>query len=164
MKHTSVLISISVAILLFVSCSTSKQARTHRADINGKWQLQTIKTEGITGEIKTQILNEADISCFIGSSWDFNQSNSLGSYTINVNGGECASVKRDLRWSIYEAPNEPKLFQFKKLDAKLKEIEEGNAGYRFTILELNDQIMRLRNDISFEGKAASIIYNFIKNK
>jgi hypothetical protein len=164
MKQYSILLGFLVAVMFFVSCSSSKQAKTYIADINGKWQLQTIKTEGITGEIKTQILNEADISCFIGSSWNFNQNNSLGSYTINVNGGECAFVKRDVRWSIYEAPNEPKLFQFKKLDAKLNDIEEGNAGYRFTILELNDQNMRLRNDISFEGKAASIIYNFIKNK
>ncbi len=101
MKHTSIILRFLVAVMLFVSCSTSKQAKTYRADLNGKWQLQTIKTEGITGDIKTQILNEADISCFIGSSWNFNQNNSLGSYTINVNGGECASVKRDLRWSIY---------------------------------------------------------------
>jgi hypothetical protein len=144
------------------SCATSKKARTYRTDINGNWQLQTINTEGISGKIKTQILNEADLNCFIGSSWRFNQNNSLGSYAINVNGGECVVVKRDLRWSVYEAPNEPQLFQFKKLDSKLKEIEEGTAGYRFTILELNSQNMRLRNDITFEGKPASIIYNFIK--
>lgn len=164
MKQTSILFSFLFAIILMTSCSTSKEARGYRADINGKWQLQTINTEGISGKIKTQILNEADLSCFVGSSWSFNQNNSLGSYTINVNGGECASVKRDLRWSIYEAPNEPKLFQFKKLDANLREIEEGSAGYRFTILELNAQNMRLRNDITFEGKQASIIYNFIKTK
>ncbi len=164
MKQTSILFSLLVASTILLSCSSSKQARAYRADVDGNWQLQTISTEGISGKIKTQILNEADMSCFIGSSWSFNQNNSLGSYTINVNGGECASVKRDIRWSIYEAPNEPKLFQFKKLDANLKEIEEGNAGYRFTILELNVQNMRLRNDITFEGKQASIIYNFIKTK
>ena len=164
MKQTSILFSLLVASTILLSCSSSKQARAYRADVDGNWQLQTIGTEGISGKIKTQILNEADMSCFIGSSWSFNQNNSLGSYTINVNGGECASVKRDIRWSIYEAPNEPKLFQFKKLDANLKEIEEGNAGYRFTILELNVQNMRLRNDITFEGKQASIIYNFIKTK
>jgi len=164
MKQTSILFSLLVASTILLSCSSSKQARAYRADVDGNWQLQTISTEGISGKIKTQILNEADMSCFIGSSWSFNQNNSMGSYTINVNGGECASVKRDIRWSIYEAPNEPKLFQFKKLDANLKEIEEGNAGYRFTILELNVQNMRLRNDITFEGKQASIIYNFIKTK
>jgi len=164
MKQTSILFSLLVASTILLSCSSSKQARAYRADVDGNWQLQTISTEGISGKIKTQILNEADMSCFIGSSWSFNQNNSMGSYTINVNGGECASVKRDIRWSIYEAPNEPKLFQFKKLDTNLKEIEEGNAGYRFTILELNVQSMRLRNDITFEGKQASIIYNFIKTK
>jgi hypothetical protein len=49
------------------------------------------------------------------------------------------------------------------LDTKLKPIEEGNAGYRFTILKLDAGSMQLRNDISFEGKPASFIYNFVRN-
>jgi hypothetical protein len=162
MKNASFFFIFLMGLMIASSCTNSKQARSYRADVNGKWQLQTINTEGIAGKIKTQILNEADLNCFIGSSWIFNQNNSLGSYTINANGGECAPVKRELRWSIYEALNEPQLLQFKKVDSNLKEIEEGNAGYRFTILELTTQNMRLQNDITFEGKPASIIYNFVK--
>ena len=51
MKQYSILLGFLVAVMFFVSCSSSKQAKTYIADINGKWQLQTIKTEGITGEI-----------------------------------------------------------------------------------------------------------------
>jgi hypothetical protein len=163
MKLTGFSLSAFFAVLFLVSCSTSKEARTFRSSINGKWQLQTVTTEGITGKVKAQILNEADLNCFIGSNWSFNQNNSLGSYTISQNAGECVAVTRNIRWSIYEAKDEPKLFQFKKLDDKLKPIEEGNAGYRFTILKLDNNAMQLRNDINFEGKPASLIYNFVRN-
>ncbi|HSN61441.1 MAG TPA: hypothetical protein VLR49_10930, partial [Ferruginibacter sp.] len=61
------------------------------------------------------------------------------------------------------AEGQPKLFQFKKLDNKYKEVEEGNAGYRFTILQLDNTKMQLRSDVTFEGKPASFIYNFVKN-
>ncbi len=38
--------------LVFTSCSVSKQARTYENNINGTWQLQTVETEGIKGQIK----------------------------------------------------------------------------------------------------------------
>jgi hypothetical protein len=163
MKLTGITLSMLFALFFFASCSVSKEARTFKNTIDGKWQLQTITTEGITGKVKAQILNEAELNCFIGSNWSFNQNNSLGTYSISQNAGECVAVTRTIRWSIYEAKDEPKLFQFKKLDNKLKPIEEGNAGYRFTILKLDAGTMQLRNDISFEGKPASFIYNFVRN-
>jgi hypothetical protein len=163
MKLTGITLSMLFALFFFASCSVSKEARTFKNTIDGKWQLQTITTEGITGKVKAQILNEAELNCFIGSNWSFNQNNSLGTYSISQNAGECVAVTRTIRWSIYEAKDEPKLFQFKKLDTKLKPIEEGNAGYRFTILKLDAGSMQLRNDISFEGKPASFIYNFVRN-
>ncbi len=163
MKLTGFTLSLFCALFFLASCSTSKEARSYKNSIDGKWQLQTLTTEGIIGKTKTQILNEADLNCFIGSNWSFNRNNSLGSYSISQNAGECVAVTRNIRWSIYEAKDEPKLFQFKKLDDKLKHVEEGNAGYRFTILKLDDNTMQLRNDISFENKPASIIYNFVRN-
>ncbi len=163
MKKNSLLLSLLLVALIMGSCSTSKEARNYKNNIDGNWQLQTVVTEGIIGKVKSQILNEADVNCFIGSGWTFNRNNNLGSYTINQNAGECVGVTRNLRWSIYEAKDQPKLFQFKKLDSKLKEIEEGNAGYRFTILQLDNTTMKLRNDLLFEGKQVSFIYNFVKN-
>ena len=163
MKPTAFFLSTFFAVFFLASCSMSKEARTFRSSIDGKWQLQTVTTEGITAKVKAQILNEADLNCFIGSNWSFNQNNSLGSYTISQNAGECVAVTRNIRWSIYEAKDEPKLFQFKKLDDKLKPVEEGNAGYRFTIIKLDNNSMQLRNDINFESKPASFIYNFVRN-
>ena len=156
------LIMLLVIILIFVSCSSSKQARTYQKTIDGNWQLQTVVTEGIAGKIKIQLFNEADFNCFIGSNWNFNNYNNLGTYSIGSGTAECATIKRNIRWTVYEAPNEPKLFQFKRLTDKLKEVDDG-AGFRFNIVQLDANTMQLRSTITFEGKPASLIYNFVRN-
>ena len=149
-------------IVLISSCSTSKEARGYRKIIKGNWQLQTVVTQGIMGTIKAQLFNEADFNCFIGSTWNFNSSNSLGSYTISKNSNECSSIKRNIRWSIYEPQGAPKEFQFKRLDDKLKEIDENSGGFRFTIVQLETNSMQLKSEFQFEGKQASFIFNFVK--
>ncbi len=154
---------LAVAITLLVaSCVTSKQARQYEQHLNGNWHLKTVVSEGISGKVKTMLFNEADFNCFIGTNWNFNQRNNLGSYTILKNATECEGIKREFRWSIYEAPGEPKLFQFKRLDGKLKELDENGAGFRFTILQLDQQVLKLKSEIIFEGKPAAFIYNFVK--
>lgn len=162
MKKTSFVLSLFVVIAILASCSSSKEARTYKKTIDGNWQLQTVVTEGIMGKVKVQLFNEADFNCFVGSNWSFNDRNSLGAYSISKNGNECAAVKRDIRWTIYEAPNEPKLLQFKRLDEKLKTMDDG-AGFRFTILQLDNNTMQLRSSITFENKPASLLFNFVRN-
>ena len=162
MNNFKSLVLFSFILLLGASCSMSKEARSFRNQINGNWQLQTVVSEGITGNVKVQLLNEAQLQCFVGSQWNFENKTSLGYYSISQNAGECVAVKRNIRWSIYEAKDEPKLFQFKKVDNKYKPIEEGQAGYRFTILDLQKNTMKLRSDVQFEGKTVSFIYNFVR--
>ncbi len=163
MKKLDLCLGIFIFSLFSNACSSSKQARTYKREINGHWQLQTVVSEGITGKIKIQLFNEADFNCFVGSNWNFDYRNSLGSYILDKNAGECVSIKREIRWSIFEAPGEAKLFQFKRLNKDLKDLDENAGGFRFTILQLDDHVMKLKSDINFEGKPASIIYNFIKN-
>jgi len=159
----NVLLTLSVsAMLILASCATSKEARTYKSTLNGNWQLQTVTTEGITGKVKMELFNEADFNCFVGSSWSFKSQNNLGKYSIQKNGNECAALTREFRWSIYEAPGEPKLFQFKRLDDKLKELDENSGGFRFTITQLDNSSMILKSNISFEGKPAAIVYNFVR--
>jgi hypothetical protein len=162
MKKIGILAQLIISIALFASCSTSKEARTYKKTIDGNWQLQTVVSEGIMGKIKAQVFNEEDFNCFVGSSWKFNSNNSLGSYEISKNGNECVAVKRNIRWSIFEATGQPKLFQFKRLDDKLIEIDENSGGFRFTIIQLDKNTMQLKSDIIFEGKPASFIYNFVR--
>jgi hypothetical protein len=161
MKKASLILNLLLVLVIASSCSSSKQARGYKKTIDGNWQLQTIVTEGITGKVKVMLFDEADFNCFVGSTWTFNNYNGLGTYTIN-NTGECASVKRNIRWTIYEAPNEPKLFQFKRLNEKLKDLDDG-AGFRFSVVQVESNTMQLRSSITFEGKPASFIYNFIRN-
>lgn len=163
MKRAKLIFSLIMVAFIFASCSSSKQARTYKKTIDGNWLLQTVVTEKIPGKFKAEFFNEADFNCFIGSSWSFNDRNSLGTYTINKNANECASIKRNIRWSVYEATAaDPKLLQFKRLDEKYKDIDDG-GGFRFTIVKLDDSSMQLRSDVNFEGKPVSFIYNFVRN-
>lgn len=163
MKRINALLLTAFLGILLASCATSKQARQYTSTVNGNWQLQTVTTEGISGKVKIELFNEADFNCFVGSSWVFYSRNNLGSYAIQKNAGECAAIKREYRWSIYEAPGEPQMLQFKRLDSKLKEIDENGGGFRFSIEQLDGQVMRLKSKINFEGKPAAIVYNFIRN-
>ena len=151
--------------MLFVTClsacSVSKEARSMKKDINGNWVLQTITTEGITGVTKTRIFNEAEFGCFIGSDWNFVSNNSMGSYNLVDKSKNCTPVKRFIRWSVYEPKDLPKEFQFKRLDDKKNAMDNGD-GYRLTVTELDDNHMKLKSDIVFDGRAGAIIYNFIK--
>jgi len=159
-KH---LINISLFFALFAlgSCATSKEARTYKNTIDGNWVLQTVTTEGITGKVKIQLFNEADFNCFVGSTWSFDSRRSLGTYSIS-NGNQCVGIKRNIRWTIYEAKDEPKLLQFKRLDDKLKVMDD-NDGFRFTIIQIDNSTMKLKSNITFENAPAAIIYNFVKN-
>lgn len=162
MNKLRLLLSALAIIIIATSCSTSKQARAYRSSVDGNWQLQTITTEGIVGKVKSQILDEASLDCFIGTNWRFNRANSLGSYEITKNAGECAAIKRSFRWSITDENGVPKLLQFKKVDNRFRDIEDGKVGYRFTILNIEEKTMQIKNDVTFEGRPASFIYNFIK--
>ncbi|MFC4262814.1 lipocalin family protein [Ferruginibacter yonginensis] len=163
MKKLFFLASVVTMSLVLFSCSSSKEARTYKKTVDGSWQLQTITTEGITGKVKAQILEEADFNCFVGSQWKFNQYNSLGSYEISKNGGECVAVKRNIRWSIYEESGMPKMLQYKRVDDKYKDIDAEKAGFRFTIISLDNNTMQLKSNITFEGKPAAFIYNFVRS-
>lgn len=158
-------LNISLIILLFTislsSCSVSKEARSMKKNINGDWVLQTITTEGITGVAKTKIFNEAEFGCFIGSNWNFIANNSMGSYTIIDKDKGCTPLKRLIRWSIYEAKDQPKEFQFKRLDDKKNSMDNGD-GFRLTVMQLDKTQMKLKSEIVFSGQAGAVIYNFIK--
>ena len=151
----------ALAIMTLGSCSGSKEGRTIKKSINGNWVLQTVTVEGITGVVKTTVFNEADLSCFIGSEWNFVSNNSMGSYTLVDKSKNCTLVKRFIRWSIYEPKDAAKEFQFKRLDDKKNAMDNGD-GYRLTVTEHGDDNLKLRSDIVFEGRKSAVIYNFVK--
>ena len=151
-----------LVVVAFASCSVSNEARGMKKNINGNWILQTITAEGITGVVKTRVFNEADLSCFIGSEWNFISNNSMGSYTLVDKSKNCTQLKRFIRWSIFEPENAAKEFQFKRLDDKKNAMDNGD-GYRLTVTEVNSNTLKLRSDITVDGKSGALIYNFVKN-
>ncbi|MES2432021.1 MAG: hypothetical protein V4556_13890 [Bacteroidota bacterium] len=154
--------SLIISIFTLLSCSTSKQARTYDKTVDGSWILKTVSSEGIKGKVKVDLFNEADFQCFVGSTWTFDTRRSLGTYSI-MNDGECVGIKRNFRWTIYEATSsDPKLLQFKRLTDNLKDMDNGD-GFRLTIVQLDSKTMQLRSEISFENKPAAFVYNFVKN-
>ncbi len=168
MKIKLSIFSMGLIVLagLFSSCSVSKEAKGIKKTINGSWTLESINTEGlgVQGvEIKTKsfIFNEMDSKCFVGSTWNFIANNSMGSYTINVNAGNCVALTRNIRWSIYEGGPE-KLFQFKRLDDRKNSLDD-NTGFRLRITALDDNTMQLKSDNTFEGKTVTLVYNFVRN-
>ncbi len=149
------------AMLLITSCAASKEGRSMKKSINGAWTLQSITTEGITAKYKASVFNEADASCFVGSVWTFISNNSMGSYTLSAATG-CPGVTRNIRWSVYEPKGEEKKFQFKRLDEKKNPVDN-NDGFRLSVSSLTDTNMQLKSAVSFEGRPATLVYNFTKN-
>jgi hypothetical protein len=146
---------------LLTACSVTKEARTIKKSINGSWTLQTVNTEGITAKFAAKVFNEADLNCFIGSSWDFISNNSTGSYTLVGGTTGCSTLQRNIRWSIFEPKDAAKEFQFKRLDGKNNPMDDNN-GFRLSVTMPDDNTMQLKSAITFEGKPGNIVYNFVK--
>ena len=146
---------------LLAACSVSKEGRSIKKSINGAWTLQTINIEGIQTKFTAKVFNEADFNCFIGSSWKFVSNNSTGSYSLTGGTPGCQTLTRNIRWSVYEPKGEEKKFQFKRLDEKKDPLDE-NDGFRLSVTSISETAMQLKSDITFEGKAGSILYNFEK--
>jgi hypothetical protein len=149
-------------MLLFASCSGSKEATSMKKTLNGNWTLKTIAVEGNNSIINVKVFNEADNNCFIGSQWNFVSNNGAGSYSLPAGTGNCTAATRKIKWSIYEPKGEEKRFQFKRLDDKNNSMDDGN-GYRLNIGSLTDSSMQLKSAITYEGKPVTVIYNFNKN-
>jgi len=130
--------------------------------MNGNWVLETIITEGATGKIKDKIFNEADFSCFIGSEWNFNSKNNMGSYSIIDKQKDCPVVKRNINWSFPKTKDTSAVIYFKRYDDKNIPIHT-ETGFSLAIIQLDKTEMKLKAGMMYEGYPASIIYNFKKN-
>ncbi len=146
---------------LFTACAGSKEARTMKKAIDGRWHLETMAIEGDNSILNVKVFNEADYKCFIGSSWNLVGNNGKGTYSLMESNSGCAMVTRNIRWTIYEPAGEEKKFQFKRLDENNNPLDEDN-GYRLTISSLTDSSMRLVSPITYNNRQVNIIYNFLK--
>lgn len=150
-------------VITLASCGGSKMAQKYEQNINGTWQLETVVSEGISGNYKANIFNEEDFNCFVGSTWQFKKANNLGSYSISKNAGNCVAVQRNFRWSTSSQDGAADHFQFKRLTDNLKPMDDG-AGFVFKILQSTSTVLQLKSEFSYEGKPAAFMYNFVRIK
>ncbi len=161
MKKLSVLFTL--IIILLTSCSVNRSLNLAADKIEGTWQLQKIVSEGVTGNINTQLFNEADFQCFIGSTWKFSDQ-SAGNYSFAATSGShnCVGVNRNFSWKMYTSTELPMLLQFKRQGADGKAIDPNSGGFIFTIIQSEKNNLQLKSDVTVEGKPAAFIYNFIR--
>lgn len=144
-----------------LACTASKQGRPVHKKLSGSWTLQTVNIEGITEKFAPKLFNEADLNCFIGSSWNFIADNHSGSYTLIGGSTGCSTLQRNIRWSVNEQKDAPREFQFNRLDANNKPMDDKD-GFRLSITALEGNTMQLKSAITFEQKPGNIVYNFVK--
>lgn len=147
-------------VLLLSSCSVSKSAREQRNLLSGSWQLDNVSYVNNTGNFKSVIFGDAEDICFEGSNWFFRDNNSTGRYTIKPS-SLCQSGDRFIKWSVIEPANRLSQLQFKFIDEKRNDVS-GGVGYRLDIANLNAQTMTLKSNVSVEGEAVTVVYEFTK--
>lgn len=156
-------IGLSFLVLFYTSCSILTGTTQAKTNINGSWVLKTIVVEGN----KTQsaiMLNEADIKCFTGSIWSFNNTTGLGNYIIKqANGEGCPNLTRIIQFSIIENSGQLPMVQIVKLAADLKPISGENA-YNFFVLSNTPNTLQLKNTFEINGTPITLTCNFEKIK
>ncbi|MBU2996360.1 lipocalin family protein [Cellulophaga baltica] len=148
------------AAVLFSSCSTTKAVREQRKTINGDWVLNHVSFANQEGSFKSVLFNDAQDICFEGSTWNFINNNSTGTYTINPS-SLCSSGTRYIRWSVIENEMGKDQLQFKFIDEKKKDVSNG-YGYRLDINNITPTTMELASQVITDGAPVSVIYEFVK--
>ncbi|MBO0323169.1 lipocalin family protein [Muricauda sp. CAU 1633] len=152
---------VALAGIVFASCSVSKNARSQQNLMSGTWSLDNISYENNSGNFKSVIFNDAEDICFEGSDWFFRDNNSTGRYTI-AQSTLCNGGDRFFRWSVVEpSQNYSSQLQFKFIDENRKDIS-GGYGYRLNIVNLTEQAMTLKSNVSVDGQPVTIVYEFSK--
>lgn len=159
MQKTRIICMLAL-ISIISSCSVSKSARQQRNLLSGSWILNDVSYENNQGSFKSVIFGDAQDICFEGSDWFFRDNNSTGRYTIKQ-GSLCQGGDRFIRWSVVEPADRLSQLQFKFIDDKRKDVS-GGRGYRLDIANLNEQTMTLKSNVSVDGQAVTIVYEFTR--
>ncbi|WP_350288511.1 lipocalin family protein [uncultured Croceitalea sp.] len=159
MQKTRIICMLAL-VSIISSCSVSKSARQQRNLLSGSWILNDVSYENNQGSFKSVIFGDAQDICFEGSDWFFRDNNSTGRYTIKQ-GSLCQGGDRFIRWSIVEPVDRLSQLQFKFIDDKRKDVS-GGRGYRLDIANLNEQTMTLKSNVSVDGQAVTIVYEFTR--
>ncbi|MEO8821226.1 MAG: hypothetical protein ABI267_03225 [Ginsengibacter sp.] len=155
-KQIAGLFLIFIPALLFVSCSSSKNAtnlKPTNSHLAGTWTITNIEVNVPLDFKVTNVFDEAPSEDFKGSTWNLVR-NGNGSFTL-ANG-----TKENIYWSIYGKGDNAE-FQFKKLSGmKAKNVE---TGYRLKLGQISSTSFTAASIIN-EGtdSQGNITYTFTK--
>ncbi len=146
------------SIATLQSCESAKVAQQQRNDflkMKGTWTLTSVD---YAKNLKIQPFDEnADISCFIGSTWNLIPNNFTGTYTLN-GGSSCPSTVQPIKFEVLGG----NLFRFKKIPNGTK-AKLVTAGYEMNIKSMDENMMSLSQNVMVDGTSEEIVYNFSKN-
>ncbi|RKR85297.1 hypothetical protein BDD43_5561 [Mucilaginibacter gracilis] len=154
------IIQISVnflaVIILVTGCTVvNKTAGVDRSKFVGTWTITSVTYEGILGNAVSKVFDQASPNAFVGSTWQLTNS---GNAVYTLTDGTAQSIY----WSYYNpGAGEQSMFQFKKVyqGDKVKNID---SGYRLVIANIDNSSMTLKVPVNADGRAAYVVYSFIK--
>lgn len=149
---------LAITLILF-SCGTSKVVKQSEKTLKGNWVLNDM-TSTVIGELNFTIFGQSSRDCVIGSSWEFIPNNNTGSYLESGSG--CSTEKNYFVFSIDEVDETSGFYDFLLKPTDKKGKSETNKGFRLELVNLTDNTMVWKHTISFEGKPATLTFNFIK--
>jgi len=155
-----IILALSVcALLITVSCGSSKTVRLSEKTMKGNWVLSSI-TYSQAGTYNTTLLNDVSKDCFEGSTWQFVPNNNTGIYTINA--PNCSTGERYFVFTIQEINAETGLYDFLLKPTNDRYKSETNQGFRLKLSALSDISMQWQQTVNVSGSPLTINMNFTK--
>ena len=149
-----------LTMLTLVSCAESKAVVSEGKSVRGDWTVSQVSVDGINESyVNAKVFDQADFKCYEGSVWHLVQNNASGYYTLH-GGMDCPSETTNIKWFLTEK-NGKMEFMFKKVyeGEKPKNVVD---GYTLDVVNVSENMMVLKQNLSFEGKPISINYTFTK--
>jgi hypothetical protein len=149
-----------VGVIMSVSCSTVKTAKTAQSDrveflkLKGDWEVTSVDYDK---NFKVKPFDEgADAKCFVGSHWRLIPNNYSGSYTLS-GGGACPSVIQPIKFEVVNGTE----FKFKKLleGSKAKAV---TVGYSLNLISQTTDSFSLEQNVPSGSDNVRIVYNFAR--
>ena len=143
--------------MISTSCENAKIAQQNNAEflqMKGQWQITSVDYDR---NYKVQPFDEnADIQCFVGSTWNLIPNNNTGSYSLSgVNG--CPSTVQPVIFNVINGNQ----FEFKKIAAGTK-AKQNTAGYVLNLVERTDNTFTLTQTVPSGSENVLITYHFTK--
>ena len=146
-------------ISLVVACGTTKNSKTTSNKPDGTWILSSINYDN-SDRLSIKLFNDANNTCFIGSTWKFSSNGTKGTYLIN--NPECNPGKRYFDFTVDPTKQDKGLYDFliKPTDANGNSV--ANAAFRTKMIYISPSKMQWQQTTSLDGRPFVFKIDFTK--